>query len=377
MERESEALWEFAFAEAPLLYARFSSDETLVEANPHTLALQGGSIEGRTIRDVFVDFRSTLTLARLAETDGGRHRLDVNVAGSTPETYSVRVLRVGDGFLCLGGPDTEVIAELNRQILALYRDVANMTRELSKANAELERLDALKNQFLGMAAHDLRGPIGLVMNYTEFLMDGLQQSLSSEQADDFGVVLQACTRMRSLIDDFLDLSTIASGRLQILRESVSIDALVEESVRLARLRAERRQTMIHVELQLGRSTVEGDHPKLVQVLCNVLNNAVDHSPDGSTVRLEGREEADNVCLRVIDQGTGIPEDMLAVIDEPFVTTGRARGKDGGYGLGLAIARRVLDAHGGALRVEHTGPTGTTICVCIPIGDTEKGFVEHV
>lgn len=254
-------------------------------------------------------------------------------------------------------------AELYDEISRLNNELVNMQRELAKKTVALERLNQEKNRFLGMAAHDLRGPLIAIMGYAEFLLEAID-SPRPEHRVYLETILSSSSLMARLIDDLLDVAQIESGELRLHREPSDIGALVERCLALIRpMAAAKRVRIVVCGDTLPPLLLDRD--KMTQVLNNLLGNAVKFSPEGSTVtvRLRRGEKAE---IAVEDQGPGIPPQEVSNLFTPF-HQGSARATKGerGRGLGLWIARRMVEGHGGTLDVV-SGPTGSTFIASLPM-----------
>jgi signal transduction histidine kinase len=259
--------------------------------------------------------------------------------------------------------DSALYDELSR----LNNELANMQRELAKKNAELEQLNQEKNRFLGMAAHDLRTPLGIVLTYSEFLADEVGQELAEEQQEFLTVIRQSSEFMLKLVDDLLDISNIEAGRLSLDLQPADLAALVERSVALNNVLSAKKSVIISFESAGDLPKVVLDAAKFEQVLNNLLSNAVKFSPPGAHVRVRLARRGDEVVLSVADQGPGIPAAELDRLFKPFVR-GKARGTAGekSTGLGLTIARRVVEGHGGRIWAESEEGRGSTFYVALPL-----------
>jgi signal transduction histidine kinase len=260
--------------------------------------------------------------------------------------------------------ETELFDELSR----LNNDLANLQRELAKKNIELERLDALKNEFLGMAAHDLRNPLSIIQAYSEFLLDEASEVLSAQHVDFLSIIRSSSKFMRQLVDDLLDAAAIESGKLELDTQPTNLVKLVQRNVGLNRVLAEKKQ------IQLSFQCCDGEIPDLIldqarveQVLNNLISNAVKFSHPGSTVWIHISNQEDQVVIAVRDEGQGIPADEL---DKLFRWFGRTsvKGTSGekSTGLGLVIIERIVQEHHGKIWVESQVGSGTTFYVSLPL-----------
>lgn len=259
--------------------------------------------------------------------------------------------------------DSALYDELSR----LNNELANMQRELAKKNAELEQLNQEKNRFLGMAAHDLRTPLGIILTYSEFLADEVGQKLNEEQQEFLTIIRQSSAFMLKLVDDLLDISTIEAGRLSLDLQPTDLAGLVERSVALHNVLSAKKSVIISVELAGDLPQVMLDAAKFEQVLNNLLSNAAKFSPPGARVRVRLARRGDEAVLSVADQGPGIPAGEFDRLFKPFVW-GKAQGTAGekSTGLGLTIARRVVESHGGRIWAESQEGRGSTFYVALPL-----------
>jgi signal transduction histidine kinase len=251
--------------------------------------------------------------------------------------------------------------------------LATAQRELAKKNAELARLNEQKNQFLGIAAHDLRNPLEVILTYSGFVLEDAAAALAPEQVEMIHTIQSSSRFMLELVENLLDISRIEAGRLDLDLARVDLVALVERNVALNRVLSERRGIELCLEVlgELPRMVL--DATKIEQVLNNLLGNACKFSPPQSTVtvRLGRREEngRPQALLSVCDQGPGIAADQLERLFRPFERTrvpGAAQEK--GAGLGLAIVKRIVEGHGGSIWVESTPGQGAAFFLALPLGE---------
>ena len=226
---------------------------------------------------------------------------------------------------------------------------------------EAEMMARARQDVLGVVAHDLRNPLGVVSATVEMLAD--LDLAPREREKLLGAGKRAVVQMNRLIGDLLDVMRIDSGRLSLEMEELAVPnvlGLAEESVR--HLATERGIT---VEIGHGGDTlrVRGDRGRLVQVLGNLLSNAIKFSPVGGRVRLAASRDGDSAVFEVVDHGAGIsPGDQQHLFDRYW----QARSSDRrGVGLGLAIARGIVEAHGGRLWVESEVGRGSKFCFALP------------
>lgn len=233
--------------------------------------------------------------------------------------------------------------------------------------ARLVASAASREQLLSVVAHDVRNPLGVAQLKAQLL---LRRAPAGNPADplrkDLDVIQRSTLQIARLITDLLEASTLASGRLALAIVTRPADDIVAEAVKLARPLAEPGGVTLISRAALAGVTVECDRSRIVQVLGNLLDNAVKHAPAGGHVTVEATESREEVTFAVIDDGPGIPPEHREVVFAQW-SRGSAR-KNGdrksGVGLGLFIARGIVAAHGGRIWIEDASP-GTRVAFTLP------------
>lgn len=260
---------------------------------------------------------------------------------------------------------TERDDALYDEISRLNNELVAMQRELAKKNVELEQLNALKNQFLGMAAHDLRNPLSVILAYSQFLKDEAAPALNAEQIEFLDTIRASSEFMLGLVNDLLDVAQIEAGQLQLDVQPIDLVALVRRNVARNRVLAAKK----HIAIELTETplpALPADAAKLEQVLNNLLSNAIKFSPPHTTIRVDLARDDANVVLSVRDQGQGIPPNELDKLFKPFQKTSvKSTGGEKSTGLGLAIVKKIVEGHRGKIWVESQVGVGTTFFVALP------------
>jgi two-component system OmpR family sensor kinase len=260
------------------------------------------------------------------------------------------------------------------ELSQLNNDLANAQRDLAKNNVELTRLNDQKSQFLGMAAHDLRNPLEVILTYSDFLMEEAAPSLPPEQAAFISTIRSSSEFMLRLVEDLLDLSRIEAGKLELDLERVDLGALVERNVALNGVLAAKKGTEVRLVRGDGPFEMVVDSSKIEQVLNNLIGNAVKFSPPGSTVEVRLDRDAQRVRLAVADQGPGVPADEMDKLFRPFERTRvRSAGGEKSTGLGLALVKRIVEGHQGEIGVESEPGRGATFRVSLPARGLETSW----
>ena len=257
--------------------------------------------------------------------------------------------------------------------------VAHISREMERVQKQMERVDKSKSAFISVAAHELKTPLTLIEGYTSMMDDLMQQGKATNMESLLAGMNTGIDRLRTIVDDMIDVSMIDNNLLQLnfqpMQISQMIDALcieIEETVRS-------RKLMVDVKDFVGnKQWIYLDAPRTMQALRNVINNAIKYTPDGGTITIDGRSLPGFIELTVADTGIGISPEYQGLIFEKFGqlgrvdlhSSGKTKFKGGGPGLGLPIARGILEAHGGSIWVESPGydekkNPGSTFHILIP------------
>jgi two-component system sensor histidine kinase GlrK len=237
---------------------------------------------------------------------------------------------------------------------------------------KLQELDDMKAEFLAHVSHELRTPLASIREGTQLLLDEIPGPLSQEQRETLRIIKDSSERLIRLISTLLDLSKMEAGMMDYQIAPIDLLRLAETSVDKVRLLAEGKRIQILTAAPSGRVWAPADGARIEQVLDNLLSNALKFSPEGATVnlRLHPDPKEGVVHVSVADTGPGIPPEDLPHIFERFYQ-GRAHAKNtlAGSGLGLALAKKVVEAHGGRIWVESDLGKGTTVHFALPLPRT--------
>jgi signal transduction histidine kinase len=249
------------------------------------------------------------------------------------------------------------------RVTATSRDeVGELARAFNSMAAQLADVDRQRRELVANVSHELRTPIGALQALLENLADGVEPP---DRAT-LRVALAQTERLGRLVAQLLDLSRMESGALPLQPVRFPVRPLLEQALRECAL-GDAEGVRLKVCVQPGDLVVEADPERVHQVVANLLDNAVRHSPPDGRVWLSAHAATNGVTtIAVSDEGPGIPEHEARRVFERFYRTDAARSaRDGGTGLGLAIARWIVDAHGGAIRAEGREPSGCRVVVELP------------
>jgi len=239
---------------------------------------------------------------------------------------------------------------------------AELAEKVKAARQELEELDRAKSTFVAIASHELRTPLTALQGFSELL--ALRRLPPEEVSRLAGIMRREAKRLGRIVSDLLDLSRIERGLDPALcRIPLAVEPAIVATVDLFRQGTASHPIAITCEPSLPH--VDADPDALERILTNLLSNAIKYSPLGSVVRVGGRALGGAVAIEVADAGRGIPAEALGRIFEPYYRAPDAAGTTHGTGIGLAVVKALVEAHGGAVRVESAPVIGTRVTVILP------------
>ncbi len=263
------------------------------------------------------------------------------------------VLLLGSASRRFGPGDLAVAEQLGR--------IAGLEVENARQFGEAQRALQARDRVLGVVAHDLRNPLNTIVTSTELL---LQLPLSEDQrAHQLQVIMRSAMRMDRLIQDLLDVARLEADRLVLEREALVPCALAREAVEQSGPRAAARHQSLTVAPCHGVPMISADRHRILQVLYNLLENAIKFTPEGGAIEVSAVALGDHVCYTVADTGPGVPAEDLPHLFRSF-WQGKVHRAEG-TGLGLAIARGIVEAHGGRIWVENRPGGGSAFLFTVP------------
>ena len=241
----------------------------------------------------------------------------------------------------------------------------------------LERANRAKDEFIATVSHELRTPISAVLGWARLLRTGKLDATASARAVE--VIERSAAAQAQLVDDLLDVSRVERGELRLYVRPVDLHAVVEAAIEAVRPAATARGTTIAADLDAAAGPVVGDPARLQQVTWNLLSNAIKFTPHGGRVEVRLFRDGDHAGLVVKDDGVGIAPDFLPHVFERFRQADSSRTRAfGGLGLGLAIVRHLVEAHGGTVGASSEGTgKGAAFTVRLPIGTRLAASEPHV
>ena len=264
-----------------------------------------------------------------------------------------------------GGGDFSVQDFETLSILADIAGVAveqaRLFNELEQANAELNELDQLKTDFIAIASHELRTPLSVILGYVSFLRD----ESGPEMTEQFDNVLQAAVHLRTLIQDMLNLRYVDAGTAMLTQQQVDLVELVRNMNLEADETAAAKDQTVRVTIQDNRLPVLIDQDMMEVIIGNLVNNAVKFTPQAGQIEVKVERQGREAWFRIKDSGIGVPEDQLERIFKRFYQVeSPLRRQHEGMGLGLSIAKELVELHGGRIWAESSNQDGSEFIIAL-------------
>ena len=240
-------------------------------------------------------------------------------------------------------------------------------RKLLDSEARLIEADRRKNEFLAMLAHELRNPLAPLLNIAPVLDSRAYEPSAVRQMS--GVLQRQATHLARLVDDLLDVARITRDKIELRQQSLLVQDVITHALEIVRPQITARRQTVACELPPQRLIIDGDPVRLAQVVGNLLSNASKFSPDGSQIRVSAALVDDSVRIAVRDEGAGIDAQVLPHVFDLFVQGDQSLDRSqGGLGIGLTVAKRLVELHGGRIGVTSEGPgRGSEFTITLPTG----------
>ncbi|MBD1864887.1 response regulator [Trichocoleus sp. FACHB-46] len=312
------------------------------------------------------DFEATIALWQMALVTGAPYQAEFRLKHGAAQTYHwflARAIAIRDDqgqIVQWFGTSTDIEefrrAQAEREQLFQREQIARETAE----NA-----NRIKDEFLAVLSHELRSPLNPILGWTQLLQAGKLDATRQREA--LATIERNAKLQTQLIEDLLDISRIMRGKLSLTVAPISLTFIISAAVETVRLAAEAKNIQIILDFAPEVGLVSGDDARLQQVIWNLLTNAVKFTPSGGQVTVELRQLDQLVQVRVTDTGKGIHPQFLPNVFEYFLQEdGSTTRRFGGLGLGLAIARQIVEMHGGTVQAESQGEgQGATFIVQLP------------
>ncbi len=360
-------IYSFALQQADFLLIIINEDGSIETANNSAEKLVGRALNNVPFEKMLIDFQGNFKFSDITTPRDEPVLLNVVNTSGLPLTYYFIFQILENKIVAIGQQNAQEIDEMRRSLLSLNNDLNNLTRELHKKKVQLEKLDAQKNQFFGMASHDLRHPLGVINMYSGFLISEADSSLKAEHKEFLEYVHASGKMLEKILDDYLDFAIFESGRLVVHKTLNDVISFLNKIVSYTQMLASSKDITLKLSVPGSPVNYYLDAPKMEQVLNNLLSNAIKYSQPGSEVDVDLLLDQNEIVIRVVDKGEGIKEEDISRIFLPFERIeDTTKSQEKSSGLGLAIVKKIMDAHGGRVWVESQYGRGTMMAVALPL-----------
>jgi signal transduction histidine kinase len=239
-------------------------------------------------------------------------------------------------------------------------------------NARLRQLDAEKNFFLGMAAHDLRNPIGNIQTLAQLLKEEASERLSADEQTYLAMIATASKGMIDLLNNILDITKIESGQVSAQCEELNLMGLLQECISNHKVAADAKDIHLSYSLRNEHLRVKANRTQFMQILNNLVSNAIKYSHRKTEVEITAEMTIEGeMAIKIIDQGQGIPDDEQCKLFQPFTRTSVATTSgESSNGLGLCIVKRLVEGHGGRIWVDSKSGLGSTFAFTVKTAEEQ-------
>jgi signal transduction histidine kinase len=261
----------------------------------------------------------------------------------------------------------ENAVEKNAELEQMNKKLRRMQEEMEQNNEKLKLLNEQKNMLLGMAAHDLRNPLYLIEGYSDFLQKDNSENLNPEQRTILSAIQSSSTYMVQMINDLLDVHKIETGKMDLNLQETDFTTLVQKVLDRQEFAANQKGVDISLSKPEQVPVCLLDGSRMEQVISNLLDNAIKFSFKGSVIEVFYQYDDETILFSVRDHGPGIPEKEQSRLFKAFSTTSvKPTGSERSTGLGLAIARNIIEKHHGKIWVESEQGNGSTFSFSLPV-----------
>jgi two-component system, NarL family, sensor histidine kinase BarA len=353
----------------PTAFECFSGCRYVVEP-----VLYEGDVMGRVVFGPFVP-------DDLVELPVALRTLSADFDARLAESYQQKIRKVGTptaekilrhfmgllDVMIFTGHKNLIAAKLHIEaVTESYRELTEKNRQLEESFAKLKELDRLKSNFLATMSHELRTPLTSVIGYSEMMLEGLGGPLTGEQREYLGIIMEKGENLLQLITSILDISKIEAGRVRLVLSEVDAGQVMRDAVATVLPLARKKGLKVGCEPpKIPR--IQADRDKLRQCLVNLCSNAVKFTPPGGQITVSAEAmPGGRIALHVADNGIGISDEHLErVFDVFYQVDGSSTREYGGAGLGLAIVRSFVEAHGGMVKVRSRTNEGSVFTILLP------------
>ncbi len=256
--------------------------------------------------------------------------------------------------------------DAGRHVLVAFDDITDRKR----AEEEVRETMELKSQFIGTVSHELRTPMTSIREAVSIVLDGVAGKINQDQKHFLEIAQRNIDRLSRLIDEVLDFQRLNAGKMRFDMQPNHIEKTVDEAFTTMQPYAQKKNLNLSMDLASSLPTAVFDNDRMIQVLTNLISNAIKFTPEGGSVRVSVHARGEHLALQVSDTGFGIPKESLGKLFGQFYRVHRPGKEIKGTGLGLAIVQKIVVAHNGRIEVESEVDKGTTFTVLLPLAPVQ-------
>lgn len=272
-----------------------------------------------------------------------------------------------------------LITKESRLVAICARDITErieMERKIIASKEEAEKASKAKSEFLSSMSHELRTPLNSILGFAQLLKIDIANPMTDSQGENVEEIIKAGKHLLVLINEILDLAKIESGKILVSLEIVNIQENIEEVISLVRLLAERQNVKIlPVSFTCTNKYVKADHTRLKQVILNIMTNAIKYNKEGGYVEIHCESLDESVRINISDTGRGIPDNEIEAIFEPFYRLHASDSYHEGTGIGLTVAKQLVELMGGSIGVESKLGEGSNFWFDLPRANENEYFAD--
>lgn len=370
-------IFNFIQNKASVILLQISPDKIIRAANAFSEEISGKELTGTPLEDFFTGFNETLDIQKLLRKEVHKERWNINTANGLPLTFYFSSLQEDGHTWLIGQMNNLEMEQLRLSMIDLNNELGLLSREVQKKNTQLLQAIELKNEFLGMAAHDLRNPIASIQMFSDFVLETRKETISDELRQILEMIRKSSQYMLSLLDELLEVVKIDHGKLKLEYSLTNLESLLRDCIAQNNILASQKQISIEVMIPEVLPSIEIDPVKIEQVLHNLISNAIKFSYPNTHITVSAFHTEKNIIVQVRDQGQGIPKDELEKIFVPLAKISvKGTAGEKSIGLGLSIVKRIVTGHLGRIWVESEVGKGSSFSFSLPLENTnDQGFIN--
>jgi histidine kinase len=335
----------------------------MASMGPMMSDMMGGSVQDFD-QDLFINFRAAVTeaisLAALAATVTA---IIASLLISRQVVAPVQAMMAASRRIAEGHYEerVRVTGDISKQE---QDELGQLALSFNRMANQLERTETIRRQLIGDVAHELRTPLTTIKGY----MEGLMDSLLPASAETYTQIYREADRLERLVNDLQELSRVEAGAYELHRKTTTVKALVDATIKRIDSQFQEKGVHLAAQIQPDLPDIQVDEDRIGQVLLNLVGNALQHTPPGGKVLIKGSKQPGRVQIEITDTGIGVPAEHLPHLFTRFYRVDKSRSRQaGGSGIGLTIAKHLVEAHGGHIWAESPGTgKGTTFGFTLPV-----------